>query len=362
MTDARVGILGVGGFGLFTLEQYRQMPGIRITAIAGTHPEKYARLAATYGIPFHTTDWRALVTHPEVDIVYIATPPYLHAEQALAAMAAGKHVFCEKPLALHLDEADAMLDAAARHGTRVGINFVMRYSAGYRLLQDITSTGSLGAPLRFLFSNAAGDLPASHWFWDARLSGGIPVEHGVHFFDIFRAIFGPGTLRWAGSNHRGSGEEDKWLAVLQYEGSVLGSFYHAFDMPSVLERTWAMIEYERGRIGIEGWIPERVRLDGVVTAAAVEALAALTPVEATPLAETGETMRANGQAFSVTHHVRADVGLGEKSAIYAEAVRAALADFVAWVADPAHEPRVTGEDARAALHMAREVTAFAHRT
>ncbi|HEY3417136.1 MAG TPA: Gfo/Idh/MocA family oxidoreductase, partial [Armatimonadota bacterium] len=253
MADVRLGILGVGGFGLFCLEQYRQMPGVRITAIGGTQREKYARLAAEYAIPFFTVDWRELVTHPDVDVVYLATPPDLRGAPAIAALEAGKHVFCEKPLALTLEEADQMLATAEQQGVRLGVNFVMRYAGLYDLLGSLVTAGILGAPLHFSFENAASDLPAGHWFWDARRSGTIPVEHGVHFFDIFAAIFGQGDLRWAGRSRRPGGEEDRWLAILRYGDQMFGSFYHAFDLPSPLEETRAVIEFERGRVDINGW-------------------------------------------------------------------------------------------------------------
>jgi len=355
-----LGILGVGGFGRFCLEQYRRMLGVRVTAIAGTRPEKYAALARQYDIPYAFTDWRTLVTHPEVDIVHLATPPDLRAAPALAAIAAGKHVWCEKPLALTLADADAMLAAADQRGVRVGINFVMRYSQHYDLLRTLVREALFGAPQRLLFENHAADLPPDHWFWDPARSGAIPVEHGVHFFDIFASILGAGRLRWADRTCRPNGVEDKWQIVLQYGAQVLGSFYHAFDLPAPLESTRATLHCTRGVICLDGWIPERLELNGLVNTEALARLAALLPdAGITTQALGGGPWRANGEPVAATTLARAQLFTAEKTLAYGQAVRAALADFIAWTEHPTHHPRVTGADGRAALAMAVQARALA---
>jgi len=359
MAPVRLGIIGVGGFGLFSLEQYRQLPEVQITAIAGRHPEKYAALAKAYNIPFHTTDWRALAAHPEVDVVYLATPPDTRAEMAQAALAAGKHVFCEKPLALTLADADRMLDAAQRGGLRLGINFVMRYSALYELARTLISEGLLGEPQRFAFENDAGDLPANHWFWDPRRSGGILVEHGVHFFDIAGVLFGEGALCWAGMSRRASGEADRWLCVLRYQERLFASFYHAFDTPSAIEHTRAVIECAQGSLTIDDWFPTRLAASGLLSAEAATRAAVLLPsAEIVPL-PAPQMVLANGREREVTHRLQADVTAGDKQVLYAAAVRAAMRDFVEWVRDADHRPRVTGADGRVALAMALAATNMA---
>ncbi|OPZ86398.1 MAG: 1,5-anhydro-D-fructose reductase [bacterium ADurb.Bin429] len=353
MAEVRLGILGVGGFGRFCLEQYQRMLGVRVTAIAGTRTEKYAALARQYDIPHAFTDWRALVTHPEVDIVHLATPPDLRAAPALAAIAAGKHVWCEKPLAITLAAADAMLTAADRRGVRVGVNFIMRYSPLYDLLRVLVREELFGAPQRLLFENHAADLSPDHWFWDPARSGAIPVEHGVHFFDLFSSILGDGRLRWAGRTCRPNGVEDKWQIVVQYGARVLGSFYHAFDMPAPLESTRAVLDCARGRFRLDGWIPERLELEGLVNPEALARLTALLPEAGITTQELGGgPWRADGEAVAATTLARAQVFTAEKSLAYGQAVRAALADFITWTRQPGYHPRVTGTDGRAALALA----------
>ena len=360
MTQTRLGIIGIGGFGRFCLEEYLRLPEIRVTAIAGTNPEKYTRLAQQYRIPYCMTDWRALVTHPEVDVIHLATPPFLRAPVVIAAAEAGKHIFCEKPLALSLDEADALLLAAAQQHIRVGINHVMRYATLYSTLHTIIRDGLLGSPLRAVFENHAGDLPAGHWFWNPRLSGGILVEHGVHFFDIFTHLFGEGTPLWATSDRRGSGEEDRWAVAVRYGEQMLATFYHAFNKPSDLEQVSCLVHFERGHVELTGWIPDRLRLDGLVNAEEATRLGQLFPEATLQSLETQPSwVRANGRAVPVNYRITTAVSAGEKQHIYARAVREALMDFLRWVADGAYQPRVTGADGRAALAFALRATALA---
>ncbi len=360
MAEVRIGILGVGGFGRFCLEQFQRMLGVRVTAIGGAHPEKYVALARQYGIPHAVSGWQRLVTHPDVDIIHLATPPDLRREPALAAIKAGKHVFCEKPLALTLEDADAMLAAAERRGVRVGINFVMRYSRLYDALRAIVQAELLGSPQRLLFENQAADLPPEHWFWQPARSGAIPVEHGVHFFDIVGSILGPGRLCWAGRTCRAAGVEDKWQIVLRYGRQTIAAFYHAFDQASPLERTWCELACARGRVRLDGWLPDRLELDGVMTAAEIARLRDILPdgwVTASELG--GNNLRANGEPVTATMLVHAGAATAEKQLVYGQAVRAAMADFIAWTQRPAHRPRVTGDDGRAALALALQARELA---
>ena len=102
-----IGILGFGGFGMFAAQQFAQVPGAALRCIAGTHREAAAKCAERFGLP-DVKDVDAMLAMPEVDLVYIATPPFLHHEQARAALRANKHVIVEKPLSLTMEQADEL--------------------------------------------------------------------------------------------------------------------------------------------------------------------------------------------------------------------------------------------------------------
>ena len=103
----RLGVIGCGGFGLFAVQHFVQAEGIELVAIAGTHREAAIAAAARFGAP-DIQDVEDLVRRDDMDVVYIATPPFLHHPQTISASRAGKHVICEKPLALTIEQADEL--------------------------------------------------------------------------------------------------------------------------------------------------------------------------------------------------------------------------------------------------------------
>src|ERR1700761_7851949 len=106
-----IGAIGAGGFGLFALQQFLQIPDVRLAGIAGTYREAALAVSRRFGVP-DLVEAEALLARPDVDLIYIATPPFLHYPQALAALQAGKHVICEKPLALTVAQADELVALA----------------------------------------------------------------------------------------------------------------------------------------------------------------------------------------------------------------------------------------------------------
>src|SRR5881275_14280 len=95
----RIGALGAGGFGMFALQQFTQIPGVELVAIGATHRKAAFAMAQRFDIP-DLGDAPAVLERKDINLVYISTPPFLHYPQAMAALKAGKHVICEKPLAL----------------------------------------------------------------------------------------------------------------------------------------------------------------------------------------------------------------------------------------------------------------------
>ena len=142
--------------------------------------------------PACSTRSTTCVADPAVDVVVVATPPASHAAIATQALRSGRHVFCEKPLATTGDDLGELV---ARGGGRTRRarrrpRAPLQPAAGRR--RPGCRTSSSAPPQRFLFENDASDedLDDDHWFWDARLSGGIFVEHGVHFFDAAAMLLG----------------------------------------------------------------------------------------------------------------------------------------------------------------------------
>src|SRR5215210_3780010 len=190
-TEIGLGVIGCGGFGLFALQQFVQVPGIRLAGMAGTARPAAEAAARRYGLE-DVVDVDRLVALPTVDIVYISTPPFLHYAQAKQALTSGKHVICEKPLALTVAEADELIAIARRKDRLLVANLMQRYNPLFDTVRQLIEKQVLGQLLHGYFENYASDenLPAEHWFWDPKKSGGIFIEHGVHFFDLFAGWLG----------------------------------------------------------------------------------------------------------------------------------------------------------------------------
>src|SRR5262245_19122548 len=162
----RLGVIGCGGFGLFALQQFTQVPGVKLVGLAGTHRPAALAAAARFGVE-NVDDVGDLFRRDDVDVVYIATPPFLHHPQAVAALGAGKHVIVEKPLGLTVGQADELI-ATARQGDRLLVaNLMQRYNPLFDAIRWLVEGRALGEVLRGSFENYGSDetVPAARWFW-----------------------------------------------------------------------------------------------------------------------------------------------------------------------------------------------------
>ena len=125
--EIRLGVIGCGGFGLYALQQFAQVPGVTLAGMAGTHREAAHAAAKRFGIP-DIEDVGTMLARDDIDLVYIATPPFLHHPQAMAALSAGKHVICEKPLAMTVAQADEMIAEARKRDRLLVANLMQRYN------------------------------------------------------------------------------------------------------------------------------------------------------------------------------------------------------------------------------------------
>ena len=356
-----IGVIGYRGFGAFCTEAFHEAGTGHVVAYAGRDQSAMDAVAQKYGVLRTYTDWRALVADPAVQIVHIVTPPGLHAEMAVSALRAGKHVFAEKPLATSNEDARRILDAGRESDRLVGINYVMRYDPLYQLAGQIAQSGVLGALTHVGFENYASDegLGDDHWFWDKPQSGGIFVEHGVHFFDIIGAIVGADAQSVLGrtwTRADGTEKEDRVQAIVTYASGVDASFYHAFNRPSALEKQTAHFAFERGHVALDGWIPTTLHLSAIVSQDNLDALQSLMPVTVVDdegfSGDIGRTVRGNGKTYHVHHRVHAQERLAAPTPVYKKAVGDALTDFVRAIEDPAHVRRVTAEDGARSLAVA----------
>ena len=346
-----IGLVGAGGFARFLAGAIADLPDVRLVAVADSDPSRAAELATMVGARA-VPRGEDLLADPEVDVVAIMTPPSSHAPIARAAVEAGRHVWCEKPLATDATAAAAVLAAAERSGCVLVVDHALRYNPLLRALGRLQ--GSLLGPLqRFAFENDASDetLDPGHWFWEEGTSGGIFVEHGVHFFDAAHLLAGtlPEAVQ-AMSAAREDGTVDLVSATTRHPGGLLAGFTHGFSHAHRCERQLMRLDHGTVEVRVDGWIPVRAVLDGWTDDAGADIVDAL-PERAAELfavdgyrlgddaaitvdvARDAGTTSAVGRGGThvVPHHVRAELTLGgpaAKERVYAESVRAAFADLV----------------------------------
>ena len=368
-----VGIIGAsGGFGPFIASALAGMDGAYLAAVAGSHPQRTARAARDLGAAAAYTDWRALIADPTVEVVAICTPPAQHAVQAIAAAQAGKAVFLEKPAATTAPDARALQEAVERGGVVCVVDYVMRYNSLFERLKEWTASQAFGRLRRIDFQNFAGDegLAPDHWFWDRRRSGGILIEHGVHFFDIYGHLVGAPPLVIRGmlterpaptaSDSAHVAQEDKVLANVLYADGVLASYYPAFDKPSRLEQTTALLAYDRGYITVDGWIAMSLNLDVLVDERGYAALQGVPGLRLETIEQYhGLDQQVGGHGYTSTATRRARGVLAHahsKEHEYRAEVQRALADLLAAMDDPAHRVRAPLAAGLASLEVALRAT------
>lgn len=189
-----IGIIGTG-FGRTTqIPAFRACPSARLTAVASGTRANAERVAAEYNIPFIGDNWRSVVRQSDVDLVCVTTPPATHAEIVIAALEAGKHVLCEKPMAMNAKEADKMRQAARMSGRLALIDHELRFLPGRVRAYELLRSGALGTvrhvKLTFRYDKRATADQRWDWWSDEKMGGGILGALGSHAVDGFRWLLG----------------------------------------------------------------------------------------------------------------------------------------------------------------------------
>ncbi|NKB68334.1 MAG: hypothetical protein GKR89_14830 [Candidatus Latescibacteria bacterium] len=184
-----IGFIGCGGIARHHASYLSKLKNARIVAVADVVEESAQRFAADFGAGQSFADYQSLLNVKEVDAVWICTPTFQHPAPVIAAARAGKHVFCEKPMALKLADARRMDTACQQADVRLTIGFVRRFDRQWGKLKQIVQSGALGSPVIWRF--AAGGKPANPWFRDENKGGGPLMDGAVHNYDFALQIFGP---------------------------------------------------------------------------------------------------------------------------------------------------------------------------
>ncbi|WP_338480839.1 Gfo/Idh/MocA family oxidoreductase [Pseudomonas trivialis] len=201
MRELGIGLIGTGFMGRAHALAFNNARAVfdlpmllKLVALADADSERAERCAKAWGFARAQGDWQVLINDPTVDVVAITTPNHLHYPMAMAAIAAGKAVYCEKPLAVSLEQADAMRLAARAAGviTRVGYNYQHNPMIG--LARQMIANGELGRIISFQgeFSEDFMADPASPWSWRCEVghAGGALADLGSHLLSMARYLVG----------------------------------------------------------------------------------------------------------------------------------------------------------------------------
>lgn len=190
----RIAVIGTGFARTVQIPAFLSYPDVEITAIASGTPGKAETVARQFGIPFYFDDWHLAIDRPDVDLVCITTPPDLHREMTLFAAGCGKHILCEKPMAMNTVEAQEMAVAVKNAKVMGLIDHELRFQPGRQEAYRIIRRGEIGKilHLRYIFQAPHRGDPEIKWNWwsDAARGGGSLGAIVSHIIDSFCWISG----------------------------------------------------------------------------------------------------------------------------------------------------------------------------
>ncbi len=187
----KVGVIGVGSISHSHIAGYLANPNVELYAFCDINEEQLQVMGKTYGVERLFTKAEDMLALPEIDAVSVCTWNAAHAPCTIAALNAGKHVLCEKPMAMSVEEGRAMQEAAEKNGKLLMIGFVRRYGNDCKILKDFIDNDHFGDLYYTKATYLRRNGNPGGWFGDLRYSGGGPlIDLGVHVIDLVRYLLG----------------------------------------------------------------------------------------------------------------------------------------------------------------------------
>lgn len=230
LESVRVGLIGAGRIAQVHAAAYQRIARGSIVAVTDPVLPAAEKMSKEHGYALSPT-FADILADDSIDAVLLATPNFLHAEQAVQALEAGKHVFCQKPIALTMADADSVVAAAAKAADRIlQFGFMLRFTPPIPQLQKRLAAGELG-PLIAAQAAVFGWEPSNDWFYDPKNGGGVILDTLVHFGDLVLWLFGPadrvttegGAYKLDGAKKFGS--PDNAVVTVHHTSGVVSSMY-----------------------------------------------------------------------------------------------------------------------------------------
>jgi predicted dehydrogenase len=327
----RVAVIGCGFQGRLHVECLSALPGVEVVAVADPDAARRAAVAGAHAVPHQYDDYRRMLEAGPYDLVTVCTMAVHHAEMTIAALEAGAHVLCEKPLAMNAAEGARMVAAARKAGRVLAVGYNMRFTPNAVAIRDFIAAGRLGRPVYTHAWAKASQVPwwGEHYRKEIS-SGGALASTAVHFLDLALHFAGfPEPLTASATATRLFPKKRGGTAP----SPLVASRFTAEDLVS------AHLRFADGFwMTIEGsWIDNRPGVDGVPSwDYSLDALGEDGQVQFDPLAARGET--AAGEIVDLLPgDIRSDVA-------FPPSVAALIADVIDAIRT-GRQPLVTGEEA-----------------
>lgn len=229
----KVGIIGCGFMGTTHAHAYYKLPGVQVAILVDSDRERAIKLAKEMS-GIDAVDAEVIFSDPTINLVDVTVPTPFHSEYAVRAMNAGKHVVVEKPLALSLAEADAILEVSHRTGKFLMVAQLLRFWPEYAAIHDLLQSGQLGRPLSASAYRLSNPPQWASWFLNPAMTGGTVLDLAIHDIDMMNWLFGKPNQVFAS----GAGEENgDWSTVMvqgwhdEVRTSIEASFHMPRDFP-----------------------------------------------------------------------------------------------------------------------------------
>ncbi|HHV62662.1 MAG TPA: Gfo/Idh/MocA family oxidoreductase [Firmicutes bacterium] len=256
----RWGVIGAGGIAdrRTIPEGITKASGAKLVAVMDVNEARVREVSRKYGdVPYYTKE-EDLLKNPEVDAVYIATPTHLHHKHVTAAAEAGKHVLCEKPMAMTLSECEQMIEACERNKVKLALGFMMRFHSYHKKIKEMIDQGMMGQLVlgRAQLTCWYPPIPGA-WRQVPELGGGGSLaDMGSHCIDLLEMFMGNvvEVSGFTGTITHGYPVEDSALVMLKFESGAHAVVDNNFNIPDAASRNVLELYGTKGSIIAEGTI------------------------------------------------------------------------------------------------------------
>jgi len=226
----RVGLIGAGGMGAGLAKACASLDRAQVVAVSDIAAENAQRVAKELGAEAYSDDGQSIIERDDIAGVIIATPPLLHRDGVERAAQAGKHIFCEKPMATNIADCDAMIAAVEAAGVKLQMGQVLRYLPMQSMTIDLVRSGRYGEPIAMSVTRISGGYGGAetHWRVSHVQSGGILMEVNSHELDLMRQVCGDARSVYARARryvHQRLRTPDQVFMVMDFAGGAMGELH-----------------------------------------------------------------------------------------------------------------------------------------